>query len=94
MLQSSQASQGKLHAHTEEFLYSKIRKHSAHGLMGVTQSTNERLRIKWSNPQVFNLSPRHTHPYTNMVCFFFLFFFAFQGDSQLENTLKVCSAVN
>ena len=32
----SQASQGKLHAHMEEFLYTNIRKHSGHGLMSVT----------------------------------------------------------
>jgi len=32
----SQASQGKLHAYMKEFLYSKIRKHSGHGLMSVT----------------------------------------------------------
>ena len=73
MLQSYQASQGKLHAHTEEFLYSKIRKHSAHGLMGVTQSTNEGLKIKWSNPQMLNLPPVHTHTRIWFVCFFFLF---------------------
>ena len=32
----SQTSQGKLHAHMEEFLYTNIRKHSGHGLMSVT----------------------------------------------------------